>query len=385
MNKQQQPGFETKCIHYGEDREQYLGAAAPPLFQCSTFTYPDGAAFATRYDPAPPRYEYTRAGNPTTAIFERKMAALEGAEAARAFSSGMAAISAAVLSCVQAGDHIVCVETVYWPTGTFLREYLPKLGVNTTFVRGTEIDHFRNALQPNTRLIFLESPSSFIFEIQDLAAVAQLARSRGITTIIDGSNTTPYFQTPLSLGIDMVVHTASKYIGGHSDLVAGIVLGTEERIARLVKVEGALLGGVCDPFASWLMLRGLRTLALRMDRHSANAQVIAEMLERHPKVERVFYSGLPSHPAAAVAARQMRGHSGMLSFVLHDGRRERAYEVVEALRYFCIGVSWGGYESLAVPLEVYDPSLKRKIWLIRLSVGLESVDDLQADLSAALD
>jgi cystathionine beta-lyase len=378
------PGFETLCVHFAENRERNLGAAAPPLYQCSTFTYPDCVSFTGRNDLTPQRYDYTRCTNPTTELFEKKVAELEGAEAARAFGSGMAAISSAILSCVQAGDHVICVETVYGPTRTLLTDYLPKFGVTTTYVRGTEVDHFRAALRPNTRLIYLESPSSLFFELQDLAAVAELARSRGIATIVDGSNATPYFQTPVRLGIDLVAHTATKYIGGHSDLVAGVVAGSRERIAGLTKMEAALLGGICDPFTSWLMLRGLRTLAVRLDRHSSSARTIAEMLLGHRQVARVFYSGLPSHPQAALAARQMRGHSGMLSFELREGGREAAYRLVDALRIFCIAVSWGGYESLAVPLEACDPASGRMTWIIRLSVGLETVEDLKADLLAAL-
>ena len=384
VNPKPQPGFETLCIHFAENREGHLGAAAPPLYQCSTFTYPDCDSFTRRADAAPTRYDYTRLSNPTTQLFERKMAEIEGGEAARAFGSGMAAISGAILSCVKTGDHVVCVETVYGPTRTFLSDYLPKFGIETTYVRGTEIDQFRCALRPNTRLIYVESPSSLLFELQDLAAVAELARSKGIATICENSNATPYFQNPIRLGIDMVVHTATKYLGGHSDLVAGVVIASRERLASLTKLEGELLGGVCDPFTSWLMLRGLRTLAVRLDRHQSSAAAIARMLEGHPRIARVFYSGLDSHPQAELARRQMRGHSGMLSFELRDGGREAAYRVVNALRYFCIAVSWGGYESLAIPLEVTDPTAGRKVWIIRLSVGLECVEDLKADLLAAL-
>ena len=384
MTDERRPGFETLCIHFAEDRERNLGAAAPPLYQCSTFTYPDCESFTRRNELTPARFDYSRCSNPTTQLFERKMAELEGGEAARAFGSGMAAISSAILSCVKSGDHVVCVETVYGPTRTFLTEYLPKFGIETTYVRGTDVDQFRDAARPNTRLIYLESPSSLLFELQDLAAVAEWARSQELVTAIDNSNATPYFQTPIRLGVDLVMHTATKYIGGHSDLVAGVVVSSRERMASIAKLEGELLGGVCDPFTSWLMLRGLRTLAVRLDRHQASAAAITRMLQAHPKVARVFYSGLPTHPQAELAKRQMRGHSGMLSFELRDNSRERAYEVVNRLRVFCIAVSWGGYESLAVPLEVSDPATKRKTWIIRLSVGLESVADLEADLRAAL-
>lgn len=385
MTAENRPGFETLCVHFGEQRERDLGAAAPPLYQNSTFTYPNCESFARFLEGRRDRYVYSRVSNPTTDLLERKAAVLEGGEACRAFGSGMAAISAAVLSCVRSGDHIVTIETVYGPTRTLFSDYLPRFGIETTYVRGTEIERFREALRPNTRLIYLESPSSFFFELQDLAAVAELARSVGASTICDNSTATPYFQNPIKFGIDLVAHSATKYIAGHSDLVAGLVAGSAERIAKLSKFEGELLGGILDPFASWLMLRGLRTLAVRMERHHQNAAAVARLLEAHPRVARVIYASLPSHPQAALAARQMTGQSGMLSFELHDNSRENVFRLIDALKYFCIAVSWGGYESLAIPLELRDPATGRKTWIIRLSVGLESVEDLKADLLRALD
>ncbi|HKQ50643.1 MAG TPA: PLP-dependent aspartate aminotransferase family protein [Phycisphaerae bacterium] len=383
MDDRHRPGFETLCIHFAEDREANLGAAAPPLYQCSTFTYPTAEHFEQRRTLKPARYIYTRESNPTTLLLERKIAELEGAESARAYSSGMAAISAAILSCVRSGDHVVCIETVYGPTRRLLSDYLPKFGIETTYVRGTEVSDFETALRPNTKLIYVESPSSLLFELQDLTAVSKLARSRNIATICDNSNATPYFQNPVALGIDVVVHTATKYIGGHSDLVAGFVAGANERMQSMAAMEGELLGGVADPFSSWLMLRGLRTLGVRLDRHYKNAMAIARFLESDARIGRVYYDGLESHPQAYLARKQMRGHSGMLSFTLRDGGRDQVYAVVNALQYFCIAVSWGGYESLALPLEVTNPASGRKEWIIRLSVGLESVEDLKADLYLA--
>jgi len=384
MNDTQEAGFDTLCVHYAEQRQRHLGAAAPPLFQSSTFTYPDCEAFENRTAEAPARYDYTRSANPTTGILESKIAVLERAEAARAFGSGMAAISAAVLSCVQAGDHVVTIDTVYGPTRTLFSDYLPRFGIETSYVRGTRIEDFAGALRPDTRLIYLESPSSLLFELQDLAAVAALARQHGIATICDNSNATPYFQNPVTRGIDLVVHSATKYISGHSDLVAGLVVGPAERMRRMATQEGALLGGIVDPFAAWLMLRGLRTLSVRMERHQASAIDLAQFLEDHPRVRKVHYPGLPSHPQADLARRQARGHSGMLSFELRDPTHTQACQVVNALRYFCIAVSWGGYESLVIPSAVTDPVDGEEKWIIRLSVGLENVADLRADLNRAL-
>jgi len=378
------PPPETLLSHFAEDREAHFGAAAPPLYQSSTFTYPDSAAFLARRDATSTRYDYSRVSNPTTDILERKIAALEGGDACRAFASGMAAITAAILSCVKTGDHVVCVETVYGPTRTLLTDYLPKFGIETSYVRGVDPQKYVRATRPNTRIYYTESPSSLLFELQDLAAVANLARARNIRTICDNSNATPLYQNPIRHGIDLVVHTATKYIGGHSDLVAGLVIGPKTHMASLALREGELLGGCCDPFAAWLMLRGLRTLSVRLERHQQSATRIAAWLADHPAVSRVRYDGLSTHPQADLARRQMRGHSGMLSFELKDNRRETTCAVIDRLKWFCIAVSWGGYESLAIPLHVTDPASHEKKWIIRLSIGLESVDDLLADLTQAL-
>lgn len=391
MKTQPNPGPDTIIMHHAEERLRLHGAAAPPLFQNSTFTFPHCEEFATRSSAmrgvmggAGQRFDYTRVSNPTTSILEQKIALLEKAEAARAFGSGMAAISAAVLSCVKAGDHIVTIEMVYGPTRTFFTSYLPRFGIETTFVRGTEIDQFKKALRPNTKLLYIESPSSLTFDLQDLAAVAELAKSRHIATAIDNSYCTPYFQNPIPMGIDLVCHTATKYIGGHSDVVAGLVVGSNARLSALARAEGELLGAVCDPFAAWLMLRGLRTLPVRLDRHRDSALTIARWLENDKRVKKVHHPGLPSHPQHELGLRQMRGTCGLVSFELSDPSRERAFAVVDALKYFCIAVSWGGYESLAIPIEVPDFERGGRKWIIRLSIGLENVTDLQADLDAAM-
>ena len=384
MKTNDRRGLETICVHFGEDRAAQLGAAAPPLYQCSTFTYPDCESFLNRDPAIDGRFDYTRTGNPTTAILESKLAELEKGEACRAFGSGMAAISGAILSCVKSGDHIITISTVYGPTRRFLTEYLPKFGIETTFVRGTEVDQFKAAIRPTTRLIHLESPSSLFFEMQDLAAVAELARARRITTSIDNSNPSPFFQNPGAMGVDLVIHTASKYIGGHSDLVGGLVVGSRERIKAIGSLEGELLGAVSDPFNSWLMLRGLRTLGVRMERHFKSAMAIARFLEMDARVAYVYYSGCESHPQARLAAKQMRGHGCLLSLELREATRERTFAVVNALKLFGIAVSWGGYESLAIPIHATDPATEKKKWMIRLSIGLETLEDLKADLYQAL-
>jgi cystathionine beta-lyase len=375
------PGFETLCAHAGDDPDRFLGAPVPPLYQNSLFTSPDAERFLARGQ-APDRYDYTRTSNPTTDVLERKLAALERTEAARCFGSGMAAVAAAVFHGVRSGDHIVAVETAYGPTRMFLAEYLPRFEVSVTFVPGTDPQQFVDALRPETRLFYLESPTSLVFHLQDLAAVAALARERDILTVVDNSWASPYFQNPIDFGIDLVLHSATKYLGGHSDLVAGVVLGPRERLERLKTWEGRLLGGILDPFAAWLMLRGVRTLPVRMDRHQQSGLAVARFLEEHPKVAWVHYPGLPSHPQYELGRRQMRGSSGLLSFELDEPGREAACRVVDGLRYFGIGVSWGGFESLAIPVSLAAEGEPH--WAIRLHVGLETVEDLLEDLAVGL-
>ncbi len=378
------PGFETLCAHAGDDPARFLGAPTPPLFQNSLFTLPDAEAFAERQGRQPETYDYTRVANPTTDVLEAKLAALEGAEGARCFASGMAAVSAAVLHAVRSGDHIVAVETAYGPTRKLLSEYLPRFGISVSYVPGTDPDQFAAAARPETRLFYLESPSSLTFQLQDLAAIAALAQARQITTVVDNSWASPYFQNPLSLGIDLVLHSATKYLGGHSDLVAGVVLGSRERMRSLGEWEGQLLGGILDPFAAWLLIRGVRTLPLRMERHQETGLKAAQFLEAHPRVARVHHPGLPSHPQWELGKRQMRGYSGLFSFELLEPDREAVYRVVNQLQYFGIGVSWGGFESLAIPVDLNIRSGEPPRWGIRLHVGLESITDLLADLEQAL-
>ncbi|HPF40020.1 MAG TPA: PLP-dependent aspartate aminotransferase family protein [Phycisphaerae bacterium] len=384
MTQSHEAGFETLCMHYGENREAMFGAAAPPIFQNSTFTYPDSASFHTRQDADATRFDYTRTGNPTTRILEQKIAKLEQGEDCRAFGSGMGAISAAILSCLKAGDHVVTIETVYGPTRRLFSDFLPRFGVETTYVRGTSIEDFEGAIKPNTRLFFVESPSSLFFELQDLPAVARLAREHEIVTMCDNSNATPVFQNPITMGIDVVIHTATKYIGGHSDVVAGLVVGSKERMRAIGRMEGELIGATCDPFAAWLMLRGLRTLPIRMERHRRSGLEVARFIASDPRVRRAFYPGLDLHPQHGLAKRQMRGQAGLFSFELRQASQEATFRVVDALKIFSIGVSWGGYESLAVPLNVVDPATGEPTWIIRLSIGLETVEDLKADLYQAL-
>jgi cystathionine beta-lyase len=377
------PGFATLCGHAGDQPHRYLGGASPPIYQNSLFQAEDTEAFIERGQRYPEVYDYTRVANPTTDVLEAKLAALEGAEAARCFGSGMAAISAAILHCVEAGAHVVAVDSAYGPTRNLLTSYLPRFGVSTTYIAGDDPQQFADAIRPNTRLFYLESPSSLVFRIQDLRAVTSLARERDILTIADNSWATPRFQNPIALGVDLVVHSATKYLGGHSDLVGGVALGSAARIAEMKANEGCLLGGILDPFASWLLLRGVRTLGVRMERHQSSGFAVARFLQSHPRVRVVHYPGLERHPQHDLARFQMRGCSGLLSFELKDGSREAACRFVDALRYFGIAVSWGGFESLAIPVAFGSDS-GEPVWGARISVGLESIEDLLEDLDQGL-
>ncbi|HZT41753.1 MAG TPA: PLP-dependent aspartate aminotransferase family protein [Chthonomonadaceae bacterium] len=385
------PGFETLCAHWGENPARYQGAVIPPIYQNSLFTFPNSAAWGAilEHDLEEEQvFAYTRSSNPTTAIAEAKIAALERGQKARCFGSGMGAISAAILSCVRAGAHVVAPDSAYGPTHRFLADYLSRFGVEVTFVDGCDPQEFADAARPNTTLFYLESPSSLVFRQQDLAAVAAIARERGIATICDNSWASPYFQNPLAFGIDLVVHSATKYLGGHSDIVAGVVAGSAERIDALSSEEGSLLGATLDPFAAWLLIRGLRTLPLRMERHQQSARRITCALQEHPDVAAVFYPGLPSDPQADLTRRQLRGTSGLFSLQLKQPGRDAAYRFVDSLHYFGIGCSWGGFESLALPISRPAPALGESgdepRWLIRLHIGLENSDDLWTDLESAL-
>ncbi|MCG3125335.1 MAG: L-methionine gamma-lyase [Phycisphaerae bacterium] len=378
-------GVETICTHFAEEPIAQGGGASPPIHQSSTFMFPNAEAFETGRGMGPPQYEYTRVANPTTHILEQKLAALEHGTWARCFGSGMGAIVTAVGACLHAGAHAVVVGQCYGPTRTLMSHYLNRFGVETTYVHSVRSEDFLKAIRPNTRLMYLESPTTGYMEIPEIDPIARACRQRGVTTIFDNSWASPYFQQPLDFGVDLVVHSATKYIGGHSDVVAGAVIGRDDGLRRRVAAEGELLGATLDPFAAWLLIRGLRTLPVRMEQHQRSALALARLLESHPRVARVNHPGLESHPQHAVARRQLSGYSSLFSFQLTENSREATYRVMNRLRLFGIGVSWGGYESLVVGGSLFGHDPQRPDWIIRLYVGLESTDDLLADLSQALE
>jgi cystathionine beta-lyase/cystathionine gamma-synthase len=374
-------GFETICVHLGEERQRHYGAAAPPLYQTSTFMYPDAQAFDDRRSSTSDRFDYSRIGNPTNELLETKLARLEHGAWAGVFSSGMGAITAAMNPLLHHGAHVVALDHLYGPARMYLK-HVARFGVQTTFVPSCDFDGLREALRPETRLIYLESPTSGYIEVPEIAPVVALAKQHGVRTLFDNSWASPYFQNPLDWGIDLVVHSASKYLNGHSDLVAGVVVGRDEELRRGVLRELELSGAALDPFGAWLMLRGLRTLAVRMEHAQRVGLAAAHMLAEHAAVQRVMHPGLPGHPQHAIARRQLRGTSSLLSMMLREQSREATHRFLNRLRLFGLGVSWGGHESLAIG-GVHGGA--RKEWIIRLYLGLETIDDLLADLRQALE
>lgn len=369
---------EDICAHLGDDYERYLGAIVPPIFQNSLFTRKTKSH----------GYTYSRVSNPTLEVAERKLAALEEADSSLTFSSGMGAITAGMMHFVGMGSHILSLKSVYTPARVFMETYLQKFGVESTFVSGENVEQFEQAIQPNTKLIYLESPVSNVFTMQDLQAIAELARSKGIATMIDNTWATPLYQSPLRLGIDVVVHSASKYLGGHSDLIGGVLIASREITESLMHQERSLYGAVMDPHQAWLLTRGLRTLPVRMAQHSENAKRVAAFLNSHPLVERVFYPGLPDHPQYALGQKQLSGYSGLLSFI---PKRvvQPITQMPKSMGVFEVGPSWGGFESLMnFPGIGIDSATSERTGipqgLVRISIGLESVETIKEDLDRGL-
>lgn len=376
--------------HLGEERERYHGAVAPPIIQSSIFAFPRVEKMREGFRDEFATHLYTRGNNPTVAILRKKLAALEGSEDALVFSSGAAAMAAAVFACVSAGDHVACIAKPYSWTRSLLRDLLSRFGVSVTFVDGVDEDDFAAALKSTTRLIVLESPNSMTFEQQDLAAIAKLATSRGIRTICDSSYATPLNQQPIVLGIDLVVHSATKYLNGHSDVVAGVLCGGEALLREVFRGPFMTFGAIPSPHDAWLLLRGLRTLAVRMERIGATTMRVLAYLEAHPRVRRVYAPHASDHPQAELTRRQLRHASGMLSIDLDVPDVAAVERFCNGLQRFLMTVSWGGYESLQFPVcAVFPPDSPLRpaeglpLSLVRLSIGLEDSTVLIADLEAA--
>ena len=375
--------------HLGDEPELYSNAVVPPIFQTSNFAFKSVKEFRERLSKEYEQPFYTRGVNPTVKILRDKIAAMEQTEDALVFSSGAAAIAASVLNCVKAGDHIVCIKKPYAWANYLMSVYLPRFGVETTFVDGRDTGEIENAIRDNTAVIYLESPNSITFELQDLAAVSKIARARNITTIIDNSHCTAIGQLPVQMGIDIVIYSASKYLNGHSDVVAGVVGSNAERIRSILSSEYMTLGAICSPFEAWLIMRGMRTMELRYDRSVETAEKVFQFLKNHPQVEKIFYPFDPDSAQYDLAKRQMKKAGGLVTITVKAESIKKAELFSDSLKYFHRAVSWGGYESLQFPVaSLYQDEKDEQVlpWnMVRLYCGLESPELLIQDLQNAFE
>lgn len=374
----------------GEEREQYFDAIAPPIMQSSNFDCRTVAQARKMIANEFSTSLYTRGTNPTVKMLNAKIAALEGTEAALTVSSGATAMALPILANVNQGDHIICIKKPYFWTEIFLTQWLPRFGVTCTFVDGTKASNFENAIQPNTKVIVLESPNSFTFELQDLTAVSEIAKRHQIVTVIDNSYSSPLFMQPAKFGIDIVVHSATKYIGGHSDVVAGTIAGSDVMMRKIFHSEYMTLGAIIGPFDAWLLIRGLRTLDVRMERVAASTQYIVEKLVGHPKLKQLIYPTHPSHPQYTLAQQQMKKGGGLFTVALNTDSIEKVEQFCDELKSFRIAVSWGGHEALIMPACVKFPSQEEAqassaFNLVRFYIGLESPDYLLDNILTGLE
>lgn len=372
----------------GEDRDLYFRAVAPPIVQTSNFAFSKVDELRRAFEDEYNTFLYTRGMNPTIDILRKKLAALDKAEDSLVFNSGASAIYAAVMAQVQSGNHIVSVRNPYtWAQKLFDR-VLPRFGVATTYIDGTQIENFERAILPNTRLIYLESPNSWTFALQDLRQVAELARAESITTICDNSYCTPLYQRPIGLGIDLSLQSATKYIGGHSDVVAGVLSGTTAMMKRIFEQELMNMGNGISPFNAWLLIRGLRTLPIRLERISNTTATLVQYLQQHPKVEQVFFPFNADFPQYELAREQMSGACGLVTIIIKAEKLAEIVTFCESLRHILMAVSWGGHESLviprcaALPPDAFDAQHKEHR-MIRFYFGLEDAEYLKADMDQA--
>lgn len=387
----EETSFETLAVHAGEDLGQNYGSVSMPIYTASVYAFSDADEGAALHNYEKEGYFYGRLGNPTQTALENAVAELESAEKSYALASGMAAVSAAILSNVKSGDHIVAPVSMYSTTTVFLNEISDKFGIETTFVDAANAENYRDAIKENTKLFWLESPSNPLLKITDIESVAQIAKENSIISAIDNTFATPYNQQPIKLGIDLVIHSATKYFGGHSDLTAGLIAGKNELVENARHSIGKLYGGNIAPQVAWLVLRGIKTLALRMKQHNENAFAIANMLSKHSKVNDVFYPGLEQHQNHDVAKKQMNGFGGMISFDV--GSVKAGKDLVNNVEVCTLATSLGGVETIiqhsASMTHAVIPKEEREKagvtdGLIRLSVGIEKAEDLIADLENAL-
>ncbi|HBE82685.1 MAG: PLP-dependent transferase [Blastocatellia bacterium] len=383
--------FFTLSVHAGEDRDANFGALSVPIYPASVFAFSDADEGVAIHNYEKPGYFYGRLGNPTVDALEKAMAELERGEAALALASGMAAVSAAAFTLVNSGDHVVAPESMYSTTTNFLNHIGEQFGIETTYVNAEDAEAYAAAIRPNTKMFWVESPSNPLVKITDIAEVSAIGKRAGIATVVDNTFATPYNQRPLELGADLVIHSATKYLGGHSDLSAGIIVGGRDLVEKARHGAAKYYGGNIAPQVAWLVLRGIKTLALRMERHNSNASALAYMLCEHPKVMSVHYPGLESHRNHEIAKRQMHGFGGMLG--VDVGTVKAAKSVVNSLKVCTFATSLGGVETLIQPVALMthatlSPEDRAKAGvsdgLLRISVGIEHVDDICRDIYDAL-
>ena len=374
----------------GEDRELYFNAVSPPIYQTSNFAYKTVDALANAFENEFDVFLYSRGNNPTVDILRKKLAALDGAEDCLVFNNGAAATTAAVLSHMKAGDHAVCVRNPYTWVSKLFDNILKRYGVEVSYIDGREIANWEEAIRPNTTFFYLESPNSWDFALQPIAEVAALAKKHQITTLIDNSYCTPLYQRPIEMGIDMAMQTATKYIGGHSDTLGGVLSGSGAAIKKIFDSELMTLGSGIQPFNAWMLIRGLRTLPARLERiHHTTEKVIQFLLQR-PEVERIIFPLHPSFPQYELAKQQMRGGAGLMTMVLATRERENIVRFCESLQHIMMAVSWGGHESLVIPKCAGIPKAEfngddQEHRYVRLYCGLEEPDYLINDLQQAFD
>ncbi|HVA50012.1 MAG TPA: aminotransferase class I/II-fold pyridoxal phosphate-dependent enzyme [Pirellulales bacterium] len=383
----------TLAIHAGEERQKPANAISDPIFCSSTYTFADTQAVIDFIEKKLPREEYGRYGNPSEKVVERKLAAMEGGQEALLFSTGMAAIVGLLMSRLNAGDEVIFFDECYHRSREFCVKHLSRFGVVTRQVRACDYEAMEAAITPKTRLLVSESPTNPHLSVVDLERYAALGQRHGIETLIDATLGTPYNVRPLAAGIDYVLHSATKYLGGHNDLLAGVIIGSAEKIEPVRKLRG-ILGAINSPHNIQLLLRGLKTFELRMQRHNENGLAVARFLENHPKIERVYYPGLETHAHYEVARRTMRGFGGLVTFLVRDADWRRTAAVVDAVRIPRIGPSLGGVESLIeqpLVMSYYECSPEERRCfgipdnMIRLACGIENASDLIADLDQALE
>jgi methionine-gamma-lyase len=384
--------FDTTTVHAGtETPEKHFGAVSVPIYNSSLFAFADAESGAKIHNYEAEGYFYSRLGNPTTDALEKALCELESGEDALCFASGMSAITTTILGLVETGAHIVAPESHYATTGSFLRFLVEKFGIETTFVDATNAENYKLAARENTKIFYIETPANPTLQITDIEKVAKMARERNIISIADNTFATPFNQNPLALGVDLVAHSATKYLGGHSDLSAGAIVGSHAIIDKIRHSTMKLFGGAMSPNTAWLVLRGIKTLAVRMEKHNSNAEKIARVLDNHAKVKSVFHPSLPHHQNHEIAKKQMRGFGGMIAFDV--GTIERGKNFLNTLQLCLIATSLGGVETVAQhSASMTNANTPKKLreksgitdGLIRLSVGIENADDLINDLENAL-